>query len=137
MSSMQNPMPKRLAVAAATIAVGVLVVGCGDPVETRAVESTTAAPTTSMPTSADQSVSSPPNTEPFDPGAVPVEPTPQLSQVPEEWIGLTEDEAQAKADAEGRVLRLVHPDTMLTEDFQPDRVNAHITDGKVVSVEFW
>lgn len=48
----------------------------------------------------------------------------------EEWLtefeGLPWETAVAKAQAQGRTVRIIRPGTPVTKDFRPDRLNVHL-----------
>ncbi len=53
----------------------------------------------------------------------------------EEWVGKDVTEAEAAAKETGRPTRILKPDSMMTMDHAPDRINVvHDDDGKVTRV---
>ncbi|QBI18848.1 hypothetical protein ER308_04355 [Egibacter rhizosphaerae] len=71
----------------------------------------------------------PPPDEPDDHG-----PSADLEALVEDLVGLGEQEATERLEAEGASVRVVYRDGELfvvTDDFRPDRVNLHIEDGEV------
>ena len=71
------------------------------------------------------------------------EPTPITDSKPEEkwttdgYLGLTEEEAVAKAEEAGRRWRVVKRDDQsfpVTRDYRPDRLNFTVKDGKITNV---
>jgi hypothetical protein len=109
----------------AALVAGVFVTGCGDDGKTTepgssptaASSPTTAGPTTGGPTTGGPSVVT----------------TPAELQG---YVGLTVAEAEARADAENRPIRVVEEDgekKPVTMDLQPNRVNLVVVDGTVTS----
>lgn len=52
----------------------------------------------------------------------------------EEWVGVPLAEAEAAAKETGRPVRVLAPDSMMTMDHAPDRINIVHEDGKVTRV---
>lgn len=60
----------------------------------------------------------------------------RVEQQADGFVGLSEDDARARAEQLAVALRLLHPGDMRTADFRPTRLNADLDDGGVV-VRTW